>query len=142
MLANGRTTIERCGADFGQGGVRGLRRCGRANFQRIDPNWFGDVLEVSETKVGNREIEPPFHLAIGVLRQTDRARLGDALEASRDIDAVAHQIAVGLLDDVAEMDADAEFDSPLGRQARVAFDHAVLHFDGAAHSVDHAAKFE
>ena len=30
----------------------------------------------------------------------------------------------------------------LGRQARVALDHAVLHFDRAAHGVDHAAELD
>ena len=40
------------------------------------------------------------------------------------------------------MNADAEFDAALGRQAGVALDHAVLHFDGAAHRVDHAAKLD
>ena len=59
-----------------------------------------------------------------------------------DIDAVAHQIAVGLLDDVAEMNADAELDASLGRHAGVALDHAVLHLDGAAHGVDDAAKLD
>jgi hypothetical protein len=33
-----------------------------------------------------------------------------------DIDAIAHEIAVGLLDDVAEMNAEAELDTALGRQ--------------------------
>ena len=59
-----------------------------------------------------------------------------------DVDAVAHQVAVGLLDDVAQMDADAELDAALGRQAGVALDQAVLHFDRAAHRVDHAAELD
>jgi hypothetical protein len=41
------------------------------------------------------------------------------------------KVAIGLLDDVA-----------LGRQAGVALDHAVLHFDGAANRVDQAAKLD
>ena len=48
-------------------------------------------------------------------------------------------IAVGLFDHIAEMNADAEFDAALLRQAGVALDHAVLHLDGATHRVDHAA---
>jgi hypothetical protein len=47
-----------------------------------------------------------------------------------------------LLHDVAEMNADPELDAVLGRQARIALDHAVLHFDRATHGVDHAAKFD
>ena len=40
------------------------------------------------------------------------------------------------------MDADANLDTALGRQASVALDHAVLHFDGAAHGIHHAAKLD
>ena len=40
------------------------------------------------------------------------------------------------------MNADAELDAALGRQAGVALDHAVLHLDGAAHGVDHAAELD
>jgi hypothetical protein len=40
------------------------------------------------------------------------------------------------------MYADAKFDPPFRRQARVALDHAVLDFDGTAHRVDHAAELD
>ena len=90
----------------------------------------------------NREIEPPLDLPIGVLGETDRVGLGDPLQARSDVDAVAHQVAVRLLDDVAQMDADAKLDASLRRQARIALDHAVLHFDRAAHGVDHAAELD
>ena len=49
-------------------------------------------------------------------------------------------IAIGLFDDVAQMNADAEFDPALARHAGVALDEAALHFNGAAHRVDHAAE--
>ena len=39
-----------------------------------------------------------------------------------DIHAVAHKIAVALLDDVAQMNADPELDAALGRHASVALD--------------------
>ncbi len=91
-------------------------------------------------KIADREIEPCAHLAEGVLGQADRAGLGDPLQSRRDVDAVAHQIAVALLDHVAEMNADPELDAALGRHARVALDHRVLDFDGAAHGVHHAAE--
>ena len=75
-----------------------------------------------------------------MLGQTDGAGRGNAFQSRGDVDAIAHQIAVALLDHIAEMDADAELDAALGRKAGVALDHAVLHFDGAAHGVDHAAE--
>jgi hypothetical protein len=53
---------------------------------------------------------------------------------------VERQIAVSLLDHIAEMNADAKFDALFRRDARVALDHAVLHLDRASHRVDHAAE--
>jgi hypothetical protein len=40
------------------------------------------------------------------------------------------------------MNADAKLEATLGREAGVALDHAVLHLDGAAHSVNHAAELD
>ena len=40
------------------------------------------------------------------------------------------------------MNADAKFDAFVECDARVAFDHGVLHFDGAAHRVDDAAELD
>src|ERR1700733_10766649 len=71
-----------------------------------------------------------------------RPGLANGSEPCGDIHAVAHQVAVALLDDVAEVNADAKFDAALGRQARVALDHALLHLDRAAHCVDHATEFD
>ncbi len=83
-----------------------------------------------------------FDLAVGVLGQTDRAGLGDPLEARGDIDAVAHEVAVALLDDIAEMNANPELDALLERDAGIALDHCGLDFDRAAHRVDHAAELD
>jgi hypothetical protein len=49
---------------------------------------------------------------------------------------------VALLDDVAQVDADAKLDALFARQTHVALDHAGLHFNGAADRVDHAAEFD
>jgi hypothetical protein len=62
-------------------------------------------------------------LPIGVLGKTDRAGRGDDLEPRGDIDTLAHQVAVGFFDDVAQMDTDSELDATIGRHARIAFDH-------------------
>jgi hypothetical protein len=37
---------------------------------------------------------------------------------------------------------DAKFDPPVLRHAGVALDQAVLHFDCAAHRIDHAAELD
>ena len=40
------------------------------------------------------------------------------------------------------MNPNAELDAALRRQAGVALDEAVLHLDGAAHRIDHAAELD
>jgi hypothetical protein len=40
------------------------------------------------------------------------------------------------------MDAEAKLDTTLRRQACIALNHTVLHFDRAAHRVDHAAELD
>ena len=90
----------------------------------------------------DRKVEPPFDLPVGVLGQADRAGLGDALKPRGDVDAVAHQIAVALLDHIAEMDADAKFDALVGRDLSVALDHRPLDFNGAVHRVDDTPELD
>jgi hypothetical protein len=121
---------------------RNLRLRGDANLQRVNPDGVSDVLELSRAEIADRKIKPSFDLAVRVLGNTDRARFGDAFQARGNIDAVAHQIPIGLLDHVPEVDANAELDAALGRQTGVALHHAALHFDGAAHGVNDAAELD
>ena len=93
-------------------------------------------------EIDERLLQPIAHVLIGCARQVDRARLANALQARGDVDAVAHQVAVALRYDVAEMDADAVLDALFRRQSSISLDHAVLHFNRAAHRVDHAAEFD
>ena len=97
---------------------------------------------MGRTEIGDLHLEPTAHLPIGVLRKTNCARLRNALKPRGNIDAVAHEIPVALLDDVADVNPDAKFDPPVLRHAGVALDQAVLHFDRAAHRVDDAAKLD
>ena len=116
---------------------------GRADVERIDPDRLGDVLELGRAEICDRQFEPPLHLPISVLRKTNRAGLRNALKPRGDIDAVAHQVAVALLDDVTDVNPDAEFDAVVRlRHAGVALDHRPLDFNGAVHRVDDAAEFD
>ena len=120
----------------------GLRLRRDADLQRIGPDRLGHVLELGRAQIGDGKIKPALDLSIGVLGETDRPGRGDPLEPGGDIDPVTHQIAVRLLDDVTEMNADAKIDAFVRGHARVALDHGVLHFDSAAHRVDHAAELD
>ena len=65
----------------------------------------------------------------------------NAFEPGGDVDAVAVDVVV-VADDVAEIDADAELDAPLGRHIGIALGHLALHLDRAAHRIDDAGEFD
>ena len=155
--AVGEILLFRIAADVGEGhndkgkagragpfrrGRRRFRLARRVDFEGIDADRLGDVLQLRRPKIGSLEIEPRLHLAVGVLRKADRAGPGDFFQPRGDIDAVAHEVAVALLDHIADVNADAEFNSPLGRHAGVALNEAVLQLDRAAHSIDDAPKLD
>ena len=72
------------------------------------------------SEIGKAFLKAITHLAVGVLGKTDTARISNAFKARGNVDAVAHQVAIALLDHVAQMDADAELDATLRRKTRVA----------------------
>jgi hypothetical protein len=63
-------------------------------LERIDADRLGDVLELGLPKIADGHLESSSDLPIRLLGEADRAGLGDALERSRDVDPVAHQVAV------------------------------------------------
>jgi len=67
---------------------------------------------------------------------------GDPFQARGDIDSLAHEVTVALLDHIANMNANPEFNTAILRYAGVAFDHRILHLDGAAHGINHAAELD
>ena len=110
--------------------------------QEVGAHRLGDVLEVLRPEVGHLKLEPRLDLPVGVFGETNLARLANPFEPGGDVHAVAHEIAVGFLDDVAKMNADAKLDATFGRQPGVALDHAGLHLKRAAHGVNHAAELD
>ena len=96
---------------------------------------------VREPWDAERQGELVAHLLVDAGRQHDRAGLGQALQARRDVDRVAEHVLVGH-DDVAEMQADAEGLAALGGRAGVALDHAALQLDRRAHRLDGAAELD
>ena len=88
------------------------------------------------------QIDPRLDLPVGLLGEADRAGICDAFEPRGDIDAVAHQVAVALLDHVAEMDANPKFDALVRRDPSVALDHRSLDFNGAVHRVDDTPELD
>jgi hypothetical protein len=127
---------------FGRWGRCVLRLHWLADFERVDVDRLGDVLKLSVAEVADFEIKPSLDLPVGLLGHADRAGFGDTFEPRGDIDAVAHEVAVGLLNDIAQMDADTKLDAAFWRQAGVALNESILYLDSATHGVHHTAEFD
>jgi hypothetical protein len=87
------------------------------------------------------DIETILYLLVGRGAQVDPARRGQGFEPSSDIDPVAKDVAV-LDDDIAYIDAHAEFDAPSRRNCGVAGSHLTLQLHRAAHRVDDASELD
>ena len=102
----------------------------------------GDVLELLLAEIDEFFLQLVAHLLVSRARQAKPARLANPLEPRGDVDVVAHEIAVSLLDDVAQMNADSKDDALVGRETGVAVDHRALDLDRRADRVDHAPELD
>ena len=105
----------------------------------MDTHRPGDVLDLLLAHVLERKGELVAHLIPHHSADADPARFGQGFETRRDIDTVAEDVVL-VDDDVAEIDADAEIDAPLGWHAGVTPGHLSLHLDRATNRIDHARK--
>jgi hypothetical protein len=101
-----------------------------------------DVLERLLPEIDEGLLHPVARMFVRRAGQDNPALLTEALKPRGDVHAVAHKIAVALLDHVAQVNADAKLDALFGRQAGVSLEHPRLHFDRAANCIDHAAKLD
>jgi hypothetical protein len=74
-------------------------------------------------------------------RNADATRLGDPFKACRDIDAIAEDIAI-VNDNVADVNADAEFNPLVLRHRGILLGHAALNVNGATYRIHGASKFD
>src|SRR5439155_7815863 len=107
--------------------------------QPVHPHRADDVLDLLLAS----EIEGPIKLALQMVisraRYDHAARLGELLQASGDIDAVAIDIAVYQCH-IAQIDSDAEHDALTLRQPCIARGCRSLDFRSANNRVDHAVE--
>src|SRR6516164_3645613 len=147
--AVGEIFLLRVTAQIGEGQYRDRRlvRQWESGFEKALPlrqdakNAHGarDVFERLLTDVLEGQIEPARGVFADPRRDADAARLGEAFETCRDVDAVAKEVAV-FDDDVALVDADAEVDPAVGRQRIIAGRYGRLQLGRAAHRIDNARK--
>ena len=112
-----------------QGGLRhgrGRRLCWR--LEPVDTHRTRDVLQLVLAQVLEGKVETVAHLVVDRLRDEHAPRLGEPFEPCRDVDAVA--VNPGLVvDDVPEVDADAEQHPTMLGHFLVAHRHDVLDLD-------------
>jgi hypothetical protein len=97
---------------------------------------------IAKTRTG-RAIECDIEMTLSVVADVSghayAARLRDAFQAHCHVHSITENVAT-ISDDVPDVDANAEFDPLLLRQAGVAFGHPPLDINGTAHSVDNARE--
>ena len=104
-----------------------------------DLDRLGDVLDPVPAHGLEAEGELVLDLVVHVAGDADPARLGQGLQPRGDVHPVAEDVA-GLVDDVADVDADAEADAFGLGDGRLPLGHAALDRDRAGDRVDGARK--
>src|SRR5215471_14492308 len=74
-------------------------------------------------------------------RHADPTRLRKLLQARRYVDTVAEDVLI-LDDDLTDVDTHTEVDALVGWHSGIAFGHATLHLDRAAHGIYNASEFQ
>ena len=105
-----------------------------------DADRSGDVLDLLLAYVLEGQIELIAHLVADLARDAEPARFGEAFEARRDVDAIPIDV-IAVDDDIAEIYADTELDSAVGRHLHIALRYAALHVDGASQRIHDTREF-
>jgi hypothetical protein len=132
MFWNGSTAIEGLSGKARRDSFSGAARFGSRRVIRrhaIHAHGPPNVLQRLFADIEEGLPHPVAHLFVGRALEADGPGLAYSLQPGRDIEAVAHQVAVCFLYDVAQMHADAERDAPVRQDARVALDHGALDLD-------------
>src|SRR5262245_66457311 len=87
-------------------------------MDRVTLHGLCDVLEVLSAELAIGYVKLALDLIEHLARNADAATIGDALQPSRDIDPIAEDIGP-FGDDVAKIDADAEFNALVQRYFRI-----------------------
>ena len=104
------------------------------------PHGLGNVLQRLRPEVIPADLDFAPDLPIGVIGDANAARLGNSLQPGGNVDAIAKDIVV-VDDDVADMDADPEFNPDIWRDVGILRGHGALNFDRAAGGIDGAGEF-
>jgi hypothetical protein len=102
---------------------------------------FSDILQCLKAQITVDEVDLAADLPLCIIGDTDATRLRYSLEACRDVDAISKNIIV-INDDVADVNADTEFDPAVRRHVGVVHGHTTLNLDGASRCIHCASEFD
>src|ERR1700731_380651 len=117
------------------------RRAGLVEIDRIDFDRSGDVLQVLTAELAKLQLEFAFDLVERLTGYANATALGDAFKPGCHVNTITKYIAL-VLDDVADIDADAEFDALVRGHSGVALDHGALDFHTTSHGVHRACELD
>jgi hypothetical protein len=105
----------------------------------VDPHRPGNVLDPLCAEIPTDKGQPVAHLVMDCIGDEHPAGIGQGFDLRGDIDAVVIEVVVRD-DHVNEIEADAQFDAAVRRNACVPLGDRLLHLDREAHRVDDAGK--
>jgi hypothetical protein len=100
-----------------------------------------DVFKFLLAEVLKLDVDLIADLAISVVRDANAARLRDAFQSRGNVNAVAENIAV-LDDDVADMNANTDFNTQVSRDALITLRHSLLCLDRTTRGINSAPEFD
>src|SRR4051794_3541032 len=123
-------------------GCRQNTRRGRSflvQIDGIDLDRSGNVLEVLPAQLAKGQFQLAIDLIKNLAGNAYAAARCNAFEPGSNVDSISEDIAF-ILDDVADIDSYAEFDTPVRGNACVSAYHPTLNFDRTLHGFDGARK--
>jgi hypothetical protein len=105
----------------------------------IDAHRPGNVFDLLLAEILKGKGQAVAHLIMNGIGDEHPAGICQGFDPCRDVDAVAIEI-VAVNDHVAEIDADAQLNAVVRRDAAVPVGHRLLHLDRATHRIDGAGK--
>ena len=111
----------------------------RVQGNSVNANQPFDVLEPPLAHVFENQVQSLSNVIAYGLRNCDPSRRGNAFQSRGYIDAVAQDV-IPFHNDIAQIDADPEFNSGVGRHAAVPSPHCSLNAHGAVNGAHYTWK--
>jgi hypothetical protein len=108
----------------------------------VSPHRLANVLEPLLALGLDGDVELALEMVVGRARDQHATGIGELLQASGDVHPVTVEVAVGLMDHVAKIDADPQAYALRLRPVCLALGHAPLDQHRTAHGVDDAPELD